>query len=332
MCKTEKTTTIVKLHTLLMFTLGLVGIFAAAYLAENMMPISGSLLSAFAASLTAISVSFIGLSIFNFALDSKNWRDYFSERIKEVIIENDYLNTLDQEILKEMQTRLLKAQFKNQAIDKEGSFLNYFHLHLHQFISNPYREDVSTEVLMQLHPDNSELFQVTDKVRYICRASGGKIQTHISWKPDEGEFKEVQSLKITIQFPLHHKDAGNKEVIYSREGDELKKDLEQGIKESLEKYQNIDYLVVTTESVYIVELGKFQYWQMAHSTKNFEITITYPSTCKIQFKTLVLENAVSQITESIGYLKFGYSSWALPYSGLAWLVSKNSITSLGDST
>lgn len=321
MSKTQ-TTTIIKLSTIVIIGTGCLGIFASAYFVEAVTPASGTFSSAFASALTTISVALIGFGIFSFALDTKNWKEYFAERIKEVVIENDYLNTLDQEALKETQTRLLKAQFKNQAIDKEGSFLNYFHHHLHRFISEPYREDVSTEVLMQAHPSQADLFKVTDKVRYVCRSSGGKIQTHIGWKPDEGEFEEVLSLKISVQYPSHHKNAGEKVVIYPTSNSILKADLTEGIRIPLDNYQDIDSLVVTTESEYVVKSGKFQYWQMAHPSKNFEVTITYPSDCQIQFKTLVLEDVVSQITEHPGYLKFGYGSWALPQSGIAWLIRK----------
>ena len=125
-----------------------------------------------------------------------------------------------------------------------------------------------------------------------------------------------------MQYPSYHKNAGQKVVIYPTDGCVLKTDLEAGIKIPLENYLDIDSLVVTTESEYVVKLGKFQYWQMAHPTKNFEVTITYPCEYQIQFKTLVLEDVVSQITTHPGYLKFGYGSWALPQSGIAWLIRR----------
>jgi hypothetical protein len=163
--------------------------------------------------------------------------------------------------------------------------------------------------------EGSEDFLVTDKVRYVCRASGGKIQDSIGWKPDPDEFKEVRSLKIKIQFPANHEKAGESQEI---QVDQTK--LNEGVKESLSEFESIDGLVVITEAVYVVERGKFQYWQMAHPTKNFDVTITYPEELSIQFKTLVLEDVVSQITEHDGYLKFSYGTWALPQSGLAWLI------------
>ena len=304
----------IALTTIIALLTGLVGIFGAAYLSESMKPASGSLLSAVSSGLTTLSVALMGLGIFGILLDSKNWREYFGERLKEIVIDNSYLKTLDSGTLKQLQTSVLKAQFNNHQIDKDGSFLEYFHLHLHKFISEPYREDVSTEVLMK-KLDGGDDFLVTDKVRYVCRASGGKIQDSIGWKPDPDEFKEVRSLKIRIQFPANHENAGaTKEIAV----DQTK--LKDGVKESLSEFEKVDGLVVITEAEYVVERGKFQYWQMAHPTKNFDVTITYPEELNIQFKTLVLEDVVSQITEHDGYLKFSYGTWALPQSGLAWLV------------
>lgn len=306
----------IELITIIALLLGAIGIISSAYLSESMSPASGSLLSAFASGLTTICVSLIGFGIFGILLDSKNWREYFAERLKEILIDNSYLKTLDPNTLKQLQTSVLKAQFKNHHIDKDGGFLEYFNLHLHKFISEPYREDVSTEVLMSKDND-SEDFKVIDKVRYVCRASGGKIQGLIGWKPDPDEFKEVRSLRIKIQFPANHPQAGEIKEI---EVDQTK--LNKGISASLSEFESIDGLVVITEAEYVVELGKFQYWQMAHPTKNFDVTITYPKELFIQFKTLVLEDVVSQITEHDGYLKFSYGTWALPQSGLAWLIKE----------
>lgn len=304
----------IKLITIIALLLGITGILASAYLSESLHPNSGSLMSAFASGLTTLSVAIMGYGIFGILLDSKNWREYFGERLKEIVIDNAHLKTLDHDTLKQLQINVLKAQFNNQQIDKDGGFLEYFHRNLHKFISEPYREFVSTEVLIKKQ-ENSEDFIVNDKVRYVCRVSGGKIQDSVSWKPDPDEFKKVLSLKIKIQFPANHEEAGKIDEIVL---DPSK--FNEGIKHSLSAFESVDGLIVIAESEYIVERGKFQYWQMAHPTKNFDITITYPKELSIQFKTLVLEDVVSQITEDSGYLKFSYGTWALPQSGLAWLI------------
>lgn len=309
-CSLEK----IKATTIIVILIGFIGIFASAFFTESIKPEPGSLYSAFSGGLTTLSIALIAFGIFGILLDSHSWREYFGERLKEVVIDNAYINNLDPENLKQLQTNVLKAQFKNTNIDKDGGFLQYFHLHLHKFISEPYREDVSTEVIMREISKGGD-FLVTDKVRYVCRSSGGKIQSSIGWRPDPDEFKEIRSLKVNIQFPANHEKAG--QIIELKKCECVEK---EGISVSLKEYENIDGLVVITESIYVVERSKFQYWQMAHPTKNFDITIIYPSDLKIQFKTLVLEDVISHITEDEGYLKFGYGTWALPQSGLTWLI------------
>ncbi|WP_332854874.1 hypothetical protein [Duganella sp. S19_KUP01_CR8] len=316
----EQTKRIIDLASLGTVLLGVIGIISAAYLSEKTTPVSGSLLSALASGLTTVSVSLIGFAVFNFAIETKDWKSYFGERIKEVVIENDYLSTLSNDALKETQTRLLKAQFKNQSIDKEGSFLHYFHHNLHRFISEPFREDVSAEVHITAHEGTTEKFVIQDKVTYVCRASRGTIQSHVGWQPDDGEFEEVVSLKITVSYPPSSPHAGKSEVVYPPTDANLKEDLKRGISVPLDKYKEVDFLIVKTEAEYIVRQGSFQYWQMAHPTKNFQIAIVYPQDFSIQFKTLVLEDVGSQITEQPGYLRFAYTSWALPQSGLTWLI------------
>jgi len=51
---------------------------------------------------------------------------------------------------------------------------------------------------------------------------------------------------------------------------------------SLEAFKDIDQLVVIMESSYKIVSDRFQYWQMAHPTKNFTFVVTHPPDCKLQ--------------------------------------------------
>lgn len=308
----------IKLQAAIAILIGLLGISLSAYLGESLNPSTSSLLNAFLSGYSTLSIALVGFAIFSMLLDSHNWREYFSDRLKEIVLEKEYLKTLDTFTLRQLQTNVLKALFKNPDIDKEGSFLRFFENNLHKFISEPYREDVSTEIILKEETESGYLF--LDKVSYVCRSSGGEIQNHIGYKPDKGEFEEVQLLKISVQYPQHHEKAGEIVVLFDKKDLELQESLAEGIKAPLSDYQGIDGLVVTIESIYIVAKGKFQYWQMAHPTKNFDITIKYPEKLGIQFKTLVIKDVVGKVTDEEGYLKFKYDYWLLPQSGLAWLI------------
>src|SRR5260370_735830 len=75
--------------SLIVFLVGVLGVIAAAYYAEAFTPKAGTISSACASGLTTISVALIGYAIFSLTFDTKHWRDYFAERLKEVILEQD---------------------------------------------------------------------------------------------------------------------------------------------------------------------------------------------------------------------------------------------------
>lgn len=318
MSERQKTKQNIRLVTLTVFLIGVVGVLAVGWFVESAMPRPGSILYAFAAGLTTLSVSMIGFALFQFALETKNWRDYFSDRVKEVVIEKDYLKSLDDRTLKELQTSVLKAQFKNPNIDKEGSFLHYFHNNLHKFISEPYREDVSTEILIV--GESPDGYTMKDKIVYTCRSFGSSIQSNIAWAPDEGEFVRVNALKASIQYPQSHEKSGEREILFPVSEDDKVKDLNGRTEVSLEKYASIDGLIVTIEAEYVMKRGQLQSWQMAHPTKNFDLTIQYPAGASIQFKSLFLAEYVSKTAEA-GFVRLKFDTWLLPQSGIAWVVN-----------
>src|SRR3989475_337106 len=104
---------------------------------------------------------------------------------------------------------------------------------------SPFREDVSAEVLMKPCDDGTKL-EVLDRVRYVCRSSGGRLQEKVVWRPDDGEFEDVKSLSILIQFPPGHQFAGEKRELFKEDGDKLKSCLDKGIEVSLAEYKEVD--------------------------------------------------------------------------------------------
>lgn len=311
----EKIENNAKLQASIVIVLGALAVLSVAYYKVAMKPSSGDLSWLFAESLGMIAIAFVGFGFFGLMLDAKNWRDYFSERLKQVVIENDYLGSLDEETLKSLQIRVLKAQFKNPLIDKDGSFLNYFHTHLHKFISEPYREDVSVEMIITEVDGN---FSVLDKVNFICRSSGGRIQSNVKWKPDEGEFIKVSSIVIRA------KESNTEKLIdlcIKNSAGDLSEALENGLDVDLSSYKEKDGLRIFIESIYTIDKSKFQYWQMAHPTKSSDIIIKYPDNLKMQFKALFIDDVDMIVTDQPGYLKIKYNSWLLPQSGIAWKIT-----------
>ena len=278
--------------------------------------------SAFLCFLETIGIALASLGLFGVIIDSASWREYFGDRLREIVIEQDYLNGLDPDILKSLQTKVLKAFFRDATIDKEGSFLNYFHLNLHKYISEPYRESATKTIVLVGEVANG--IEIQDTISYTCRKAGGSIQKSVRWAADPGEFISVKKLKIQVQYPYWHELKGQWKPLKEASVSELICLDRFRYDQPLDDYKDVDGLIVKMESTYVVDLERFQYWEMAHPTKGFNMSISFPKEFSIQLKPLVLHPELAQIMIADGYANVIYDTWMLPQSGVAFRFIKKS--------
>jgi hypothetical protein len=270
--------------------------------------------------LETIGIALAAFGLFSIIIDSGSWREYFASRLRDIVIEQNYLDGLDVDTLKSIQTKVLKAFFHDSTIDKEGSFLNYFHLNLHRYISEPYREDATKIIVMR---EVGGSIEIQDTISYTCRKAGGEIQKTVNWAIDPGEFLAVKKLKIEVQYPFWHPLKTQSKTLLNSDGSDV--DLtELRYSQQLNDYRDIDGLVVKMESTYMVDLERFQYWQMAHPTKNFHMSVSFPKEFSIQLKPLVLHPEFVETVIADGYAMVKYDTWMLPQSGVAFRFIKKS--------
>ncbi len=142
---------------------GLFLVFVSLYAASDTLPQTVTIGTAIWALLKTIGITLFGFGFFTIIIETREWQQYFEKRLQHIVIEQSYLKTLDPDILNSLQTNVLKALFRDPNIDREGSFLNYFHATLHKYIAEPYREDVTCEILCE---EEEGAFRVLDKVTY----------------------------------------------------------------------------------------------------------------------------------------------------------------------
>jgi hypothetical protein len=273
-----------------------------------------NLLHALVKLLEVSGIAFMVLGLIHLVIETESWSEYFRERLREIVTAQSYLNTLDNDRLRALQTSILKAQFKDQQIDREGSFLSYLHSNLHPYIATPYREDVSAEVI---YTDGGDHWDVFDRVTYVCRRAASGIQADVTTQIDTDEYLSIQEFKIEIQFPSTHEKRGVIEPLYDKIP-EFGKELAV----SLEKYNQVDGLIVSISEKYKIRKDQFQYWTMTNPTKNFDLTLNFPKEYEIQCKHMVLSPESVLATCQPGYYKAKYDFWVLPHSGIAWTFTR----------
>lgn len=262
--------------------------------------------------LDVAGIAFVVLGLIHVMIETKDWSSYFRDRIREIVMEQSYLNTLDKDRLTALQTSVLKAQFKDKAIDREGSFLSYLQQNLHHYIAEPYREDVTTEMI---YSDAGDFWEIFDRVTYVCRRTTTGIQRNFTYQVDLNEYASLEYLTVEVQFPYTHEERGKRRLLY-----EGQPELGPHFILSLSEYEQVDGLIVIASVKYKVYKNHFQYWTMADPTKNFDITLTFPSDHEVQVKPMVLTPELVLTTVTDGYYKAKYDFWMLPQSGMAWII------------
>jgi len=266
-------------------------------------------------------LALVGMTIFTMGaltilLETKSWKTYFETGLKDVVVKQDYLSKLSDEELRTLQINSLKAFYRGDNLEREGSFLIYCGQKIHRYIGLPYREDVQDEIVVEEFDPASNIAKVYEKLVYVCRKAGerGLIQPEIKWTPDEDEYltNPVPVCKLSLKYPETHEKAGH----------EIKEELkgpDYNFSLTGNGLDTVDGLVVTVELWYSVEAARLQNWYMGYPTKNFTLVIKYPEELTIQLKEFVSYPDLVQRTPKKGYFSLSYNMWLLPYqNGVAW--------------
>ncbi|MDR2641516.1 MAG: hypothetical protein LBC74_01850 [Planctomycetaceae bacterium] len=95
-----------------------------------------------------------------------------------------------------IQTEIYKKRTGREDIDKEGSFYCFFNEELFRYMSEPYREDVSSTITI-IENEEGDLV-ATETIEYTCRAGKNGIQREIKYAHDT-EIAEYHALtKIVV--------------------------------------------------------------------------------------------------------------------------------------
>jgi hypothetical protein len=153
------------------------------------------------------------MGIFTVVVEMKNWRNYFERGLSDIVLKHEYLDTLSDDQLVNVQTNALKAHYKkayykNDDSDAEGSFLDYCIKNIHQYVGLPYREDVYDEIVVKAFDKSKDVMSISEKLTYTCRRVGPSIQSRIAWMPDDGEHLNMKRIDLSLKYPMNHEKSG----------------------------------------------------------------------------------------------------------------------------
>lgn len=273
-----------------------------------------------------LGVALIVLGLVGIMVDFRDWREYFQERLAEIVVKRSYLGTLDRNELISLQTDTLKAFFKVEDIDRKGSFLDYFHSRIRDFIGSPYREDVRN--IMVLTPTSEDDgYLVKDHLSYSCRKVGESIQPTVRWSMDPTDVKQINDVRFILTIPAHQYSSTefasrfpgiqSRSTVFEREKLTCTKEsASESYHYDLVNFRAIDELRVSIDCEYILRKHAFMSWSFILPSKELTVTIDYPAQMELAVQTFGMEDEDLDEKKQDGLYSLHHSSWVLPNSGL----------------
>lgn len=263
-----------------------------------------------------LATTSLSVGIVSFILEMKGWKEYFELGLMRIVLRSEFLKKLNPGALKTYQVDVFKRVYEKDDIDQEGRFLRYCLDHIHDYIVQPYREEIRQ--ILKVEPVSPDRLEVLETLRYVCRAGRGGIQEHIQWETNE-ETIDVQDITFELYPPKRKGE--RKPVILNK--DTITKNPSNpygafSYEYKLDEYRQDDRLEVAIHVRYTVDAAKFCTWRMAFPSRSVDILIMHPPKFGIQFIPFLLDHQPDYVKRNADSYSATFDSWIMPMSGFAW--------------
>ncbi|HEY0515266.1 MAG TPA: hypothetical protein VGH73_25435 [Thermoanaerobaculia bacterium] len=267
--------------------------------------------------LDATGVSLFIMGMLTLVLEMGHWRKYFEERLEGIVVGQDYLNDLSPEALLRHQIKVFKSYYKDEGLSERG-FVRYCLSKIHGYIVTPYRDGVENHLTVEVAVPST--LRIRDHLSYVCRKSKGRIQERVAWQANSLEVLQIESLSLELLPPAEN-GGGQQRIALLDIGDLERTEEADGSVTygySLGKWRHLDGLKVIFNASYTSEAAAFYTWRMMDPSEHVELSISYPTSLKMQFKPFLLEPQPTTTIDDPGFFQVVFDSWIMPRSGFAW--------------
>jgi hypothetical protein len=272
-----------------------------------------------------VGIGFLLLGFLSILLDMEHWTNYFETRLKSIVIDKKYLESLDKDSLINLQVEVLKAYFHNDSIAGTGGFLRYYQKSIQSIIGSAYRVNASMFINVD-YDKNPNLFFISESMSYTCKSNSGKIQEEIVYIPDEHEHHKSIFYEVIIQSEELKNFENCKKVFTDEKLKEGK--IPNGFKIDISEY-NYNNLLVTIRAEYLIEKNRFFAWRMSHPTRNISLTVKYPNKFRLERESFIHDknNILEEDNKTHGIYNLNTNSWLMPDEGFTFQLMENTLSS-----
>lgn len=268
--------------------------------------------------LSHLSIGCIVFGALSILLDTEHWKDYFRERLSEVVNHKSYLKRVSKDSLIAIQANVLRTYFNDESIGGEEGFLRYYQNNIQHLIGSPIRVDVNATLIIKYY-NNKETIEVDEEISWRCKSNNGTIQDQIRWAPEKGEFDDLNFKHIKLEHEsLPVNGFGKREKIIP-EKELVKQD--GGYIYDIPNAEQLNNLKVTISVNFKNPTSRLIAWRMAYISKGVSISIVYPEDLTPAKEIFILgrDESYSESDDIPGYYKWSSDgNWVLPNEGVAF--------------
>jgi hypothetical protein len=162
--------------------------------------------------------------------------------------------------------------------------------------------------------------RIRDHLSYVCRKARGLIQERVAWQANSLEVLQIESLSLELLRPAEDGGGHRRIALLGIEDLVITKEADGSVtyEYDLGEWRHLDGLKVIFNASYTAETAAFYTWRMMDPSDNVELSISYPTSLKMQFKPFLLEPQPTATIDDPGFFQVVFDSWIMPRSGFAW--------------
>jgi hypothetical protein len=267
--------------------------------------------------LDATGVSLFIMGMLTLVLEMGHWRKYFEARLSGIVVGQEYLNDLSPEALLRHQIKVFRSYYHDEGLS-EGGFVRYCLSKIHGYIVTPYRDSVENHLTVEAAGPST--LRIRDHLSYVCRKARGRIQERVAWQANSLEVLQIESLSLELLRPAEN-GGDHQRIALLGIGDLERTEEADGSVTygySLREWRHLEGLEVIFNASYTAEPAAFYTWRMMDPSEHVELSISYPTSLKMQFKPFLLEPQPTATIDDPGFFQVVFDSWIMPRSGFAW--------------
>jgi hypothetical protein len=269
--------------------------------------------------LIEIGIALISGGLIGAILETNEWSNYFSKKIRNIVIDPDFLKQLNDDKIQHLNVNLIANQYGEQ-IKKEDSLYNFFKAKTLTELKLAYRVDYSLNIEATLHENT---LHIIEKISYFYHATNDDyIPKEVTWGWDKNLQKNANFIKIDMKHP--HPDLYE----FKYEPDKFIKEERDGYPTFIYRFPDkfrTDGVWVELKIEYDCNLGQVFGFIQSTPVKNISsIKLTYPEDLD---STVILfgideTSPAFEMEKSKGKYEMKYDSWCPTKYGVAIQIAK----------